>query len=152
MDPTTPIAWLKREVTAAGWGPGLRALIWLPDDPSAEGVERTTAGELAEWAGMQANVEGLTLAGGEPLAQSRGIVNLIQAVKANQPRLTIICHTGLDLDRLQSEPHAWRRVLLELVDVLVHGGGIGPRDPYWGSLSGQQIACFTTRYKDLQPD
>lgn len=149
MDSSTPLLWLERQVALAGWGPGTRAVIWLPAQVSAVGAQAGTAGELADWVCAQEGLEGLTLTGGEPLAQSRGAVNLVRLIKARQPEFSFICHTQFTLERLQAENHAWRRVLLESIDVLVHGVGEEPRDSLWGSLAGQRINALGKHYREL---
>jgi anaerobic ribonucleoside-triphosphate reductase activating protein len=149
MDPTTPLLWLDRQAPLTGWGPGARAVIWLPAQPSAVGAQAGSAGELLDWVCAQPGLEGLTFTGGEPFTQSRGLSNLVRLIKAKQPELTYICHTKFPLVQLKAESHAWRRVLLENLDVLVHGIGAEPRDPVWGSLAGQVISAVGKHYREL---
>jgi anaerobic ribonucleoside-triphosphate reductase activating protein len=149
MEATLPLLWLDRQAPLSGWGPGARAVIWLPAQVTAVGAHAGTAGELADWVCTQVAVEGLTLTGGEPLAQSRGLVNLVRLVADRRPELSFICHTHFELERLEAENHAWRRVLLESIDVLVHGLGSDPRDPFWGMLDGQSITVLGKHYREL---
>jgi hypothetical protein len=151
MDPATPLRWLDRQAPCTGWGPGARAVIWLPAQTQLASAQAGTAGELVEWVCMHAGIDGVTFTGTEPLVQSRGIVNLIQLLKDQQPLMSFICHTQFPLAALQRENHAWRRVLLEIIDVLAHGPGQEPRDSYWGSLAGQQLAALGKYYRELIP-
>ncbi len=145
MDCSTPLLWLDRQAPVFGWGPGARAVIWLPAKVTAVGANPGSASELADWVCTISGIAGLTLVGGEPLAQSRGAVTLIRMLKERQPELTYICHTVFTWEQVNTDSHAWRRVLLENLDVLVCGAGTEPRDPIWGGLAGQQVVRLNGR-------
>lgn len=145
MDPTTPLLWLDRQAPISGWGPGNRAVIWLPAKVTAVGAHPGTAGELADWIISFPEISGITLTGGEPMAQSRGAVNLVRILKERTPELTYICHSQFSCEQLKADTHAWRRVLIENIDVLICDAGTEPRDPAWGSLNGQQVVFLNGR-------
>lgn len=58
---------------------------------------------------------GITISGGDPLAQSTAIKSLLQTLKQEQPTLNIWCYTGYRLENLPDPS------LLPFLDVLVDG-------------------------------
>ena len=62
--------------------------------------------------------EGLTLSGGEPFLQPRGLVALLRAARHTQGLSTVV-YTGFTLEEVMA--HEARREALPLVDVLIAG-------------------------------
>jgi anaerobic ribonucleoside-triphosphate reductase activating protein len=116
-------------------GPGVRATLWVqgcslgcpgcfnpgtnpgthaaagPDTPVAELVDRI----LAEGEG----IEGLTISGGEPFEQADGLLALLTAVRAADPRLSVLVFSGFTLEEIEGRPRGPET--LALIDVLIDG-------------------------------
>lgn len=119
-------------------GPGLRAVIWLqgctlacpgcfnPDTHAPAGGTPTTAADLAAWAAAQAadqagaaaGVEGVTISGGEPLQQVRGLRALLEELRA-RTNLSVVLFSGYTWDEIQQRPALARTAAL--ADVLLAG-------------------------------
>jgi anaerobic ribonucleoside-triphosphate reductase activating protein len=104
--------------------PGCLAPDWIPDRLAQQMVPEDLAGHLLAHPG----VDGLTLSGGEPMAQAAGLAETVRLARSARD-LTVICYTGYRLNRLinrrQRSPGI--SALLAQVDVLIDG-------PYVASL------------------
>ncbi len=58
---------------------------------------------------------GITLSGGDPLAQADDILEFLKLVRRENPKLTIWCYTGYWYDEVKDSP------VLQEIDVLVDG-------------------------------
>lgn len=73
-------------------------------------------------------IDGVTFSGGEPFDQYMELAELAKQLKAQD--LTIWCYTGYTYSELKQDPH--KRVLLDLVDILVDG-------PFIASSSNENL-------------
>ena len=142
-------------------GPGKRFVIWVqgchrrcpgclaPDSWPIEGGHAEDVSALARRILKKADVEGLTISGGEPFLQPRALCALIDALRAERD-LGVIVYTGYTLEALRGMDDAWIRALLERVDLLIDG-------PYMEALnddlglrgsSNQRAIHLTGRYLD----
>ncbi|MEY9947677.1 4Fe-4S single cluster domain-containing protein [Kitasatospora sp. GAS1066B] len=114
-------------------GPGLRSVVWvqgcpftcrgcmspdwIPDRPA----RLVAPGELAAELLADARVTGLTLSGGEPMAQAAALAETVARARAERD-LSVLCFTGYRLERLRRDPpDPGVARLLACVDVLVDG-------------------------------
>lgn len=108
-------------------GPGRRAVLWLQGctlgcpgcfNPATHPftTERTPVRRIADRIAAVSGIEGLTISGGEPLQQRRGLDALLRIVRA-ESELSIILFTGYALDELTPA----QRDVVRLVDVVVAG-------------------------------
>ncbi len=140
-------------------GPGRRSVVWVQGCPfhcagclAPEWIPDRAArhvdpAELAEELLADPGVTGLTLSGGEPMAQAAGLAALVRAARV-QRDLSVICFTGYRLDRLRSRPPApGVTELLGLLDVLIDGQYVAGLDDGKGlrGSSNQGVHHLTPR-------
>src|SRR4051812_23018477 len=102
----TPILRIfRRDAPITVLGPGNRAVIWVqgcplacpgcivPDSWYATGGETISVHALVNWITDQKDIEGITLSGGEPMAQAEPLSELIRNVQS-QADLGVVCYTG----------------------------------------------------------
>ena len=93
-------------------GPGNRFIIWVQGcnlhcpgccSPEWKGTARAdliSVEELANKITSQNNLEGVTISGGEPFLQARGLNKLIHKIQDKNPSLNTICYSGYEIDEL----------------------------------------------------
>ncbi|MEU9070296.1 4Fe-4S single cluster domain-containing protein [Streptomyces sp. NPDC048109] len=140
-------------------GPGLRSVVWvqgcpfrcagcvapewIPDRPA----HRVDPARLADELLADPGVTGLTLSGGEPMAQAAGLASLVRTARSRR-RLSVICFTGYRLERLRARPPVpGVEELLALVDVLIDGRYVAGLDDGRGlrGSSNQRVHHLTPR-------
>lgn len=146
-------------------GPGKRAVIWVqgcsfrcpgcvspsyrPFTPAA----LIEAGDLTARILQIANLDGITISGGEPLHQAMGLVKLIDGIKEHRPDLTFLSYTGFRLeDLLQMPGFPGASEYLARLDCLIDGPYIRSLDDGLTGLKGsrnQTVHHFTPRLKDF---
>ncbi|WP_116745437.1 4Fe-4S single cluster domain-containing protein [Janthinobacterium sp. 78] len=92
-------------------------------------------------------VEGITLLGGEPLIQARGLSLLAQAVRANG--ITVMMFTGYVLDSPAQAMPDGAQDLLAACDVVVDGPFVAARaerSRNWVGSTNQRFHYFTDAY------
>lgn len=112
-------------------GPGLRSVLWLqgcalqcpgcfnPQTHPADGGSLSTVAEIFRHIALQAaQIEGITVSGGEPLQQVDALLKLLQTVK-RLTALSVILFTGYTWDEARRLPQS--TALLAQVDVLLAG-------------------------------
>lgn len=108
-------------------GPGRRAVLWLQGctlgcpgcfNPETHpfASERTPVRALADRISAVDGIEGLTISGGEPLQQRRGLESFLRIVRA-ETDLSVVLFTGYGWDELTPA----QRDLLRHVDVVIAG-------------------------------
>lgn len=140
-------------------GPGRRSVVWVqgcpfrcagclaPDWIPDRAARHVDPAELAEELLADPGVTGLTLSGGEPMAQAAGLAALVRAARVRRD-LSVICFTGYRLDRLRSRPPAPDVTeLLGLLDVLIDGQYVAGLDDGKGlrGSSNQRVHHLTPR-------
>ncbi|QKG24370.1 4Fe-4S single cluster domain-containing protein [Actinomadura verrucosospora] len=137
-------------------GPGLRSVVWVQGCPfrcrgclAPEWIpfreaRRAAPGELADELLADPDVTGLTLSGGEPMAQAEGLTAMVRAARA-QRELSVICFTGFRRSELAGREDA--EALLAEVDVLIDGRYVRSRDDDRGlrGSANQRIHQLTGR-------
>ncbi|MEU9573194.1 4Fe-4S single cluster domain-containing protein [Streptomyces massasporeus] len=140
-------------------GPGRRSVVWVQGCPFScagclapewipnRAARRVDPAELADELLADPGVTGLTLSGGEPMAQAAGLAALVRAAQARRP-LSVICFTGYRLQRLRARPPGpGVTELLALVDVLIDGQYVTGLDDGRGlrGSSNQRVHHLTPR-------
>lgn len=140
-------------------GPGRRSVVWVQGCPfrcagclAPEWIPNRAArqvqpAELADELLADPGVTGLTLSGGEPMAQAGGLAALVRAALVRR-HLSVICFTGYRLERLRARPPVPGVIeLLGLVDVLIDGQYVAGLDDGRGlrGSSNQRVHHLTPR-------
>jgi anaerobic ribonucleoside-triphosphate reductase activating protein len=115
-------------------GPGLRSALWVQGCPigcpgciSADWIpnipaHRLTPAEAAARLLSNPAIEGITLSGGEPMAQAAGLAEMLQIVRATRPDLHVICFSGYTYEALLRQPaSSGVPDLLSRIDLLIDG-------------------------------
>ncbi|TDV40971.1 4Fe-4S single cluster domain-containing protein [Actinophytocola oryzae] len=156
---TTPVRVAATWPATEALGPGLRAAVWVQGCPfrcrgcvapewiPKRGGRLVDPEELAEELLTDPAVTGLTLSGGEPMAQATGLAATVRAARARR-ELDVICFTGFTLDRLRADPAAHE--LLAELDVLIDGQYVRDRDDGLGlrGSDNQVVHHLTGRLAD----
>ena len=139
-------------------GPGARVVVWVqgctlgcagcfnPATHAATGPTTTVAAVVAELAQARADVEGLTLSGGEPMQQAPAALELLLA--ARRLGLSTLMFSGYE--RGEIERQALGPAVLAHLDVLVDGryrADLRSGADLRGS-SNQRIHLLTSRYRE----
>ncbi|MFZ5439225.1 MAG: 4Fe-4S single cluster domain-containing protein [Myxococcota bacterium] len=147
-------------------GPGKRFAIWVQGcslrcpgccNPEMFAADRggtlISPAELAERVRATADLEGISVLGGEPFEQAEGVAELCRLVRA-QGR-SVMVYTGYTLAELRAKQSPHVDALLGQIDLLVDGryeqalperGG-----RRWIGSSNQVLHFFTTRYSPADP-
>lgn len=143
-------------------GPGRRAALWVqgcqflcpgccnPNFLRLAPRELVTAESLIKRLAIAASehdLEGLTMLGGEPMIQAKGLSSL--AVGAQRLGLSVMVFTGYTLEELQADPLPGSEQLLAHTDVLVDGryfAELPERHRAWVGSSNQRFHYLTDRY------
>lgn len=141
-------------------GPGVRAVVWVAGCPLrcreciAPEFLDTGAGRevavtsLANWIAGLADIDGVTLSGGEPFQQAGPLCVLLDEVRAARPQLTAVAFTGYTLDRLHRRGSREQRELLRRLDILVDGPYVPERHSSmrWRGSANQRLHALTDRH------
>lgn len=152
----------RREAPVTVLGPGRRAVIWVqgcpfacrdcivPESWDTEGGEQACVEELAEWTLAQPDIEGLTLSGGEPMAQAGALLQLVTQIRAKR-NLGVVCYTGYTHEHLRGHGAPEQRQLLQEIDLLIDGVYLEQRhaDLLWRGSANQRLICLSERYRKM---
>ena len=137
-------------------GPGARYAIWVqgcplrcpgccnPEMLEFRPAERIEAGALAEEILRVADIEGVTLLGGEPFAQAPALGAMAERVR--EAGLSVMAFSGFTLEQLREREDA--AALLSHVDLLVDGPyleGQAVHDRRWIGSANQRVHFLTPR-------
>lgn len=141
-------------------GPGLRAGIWMQGCPhhcsgcAAQDTWDFSAGYSETVESLRGkilsvpNLDGVTIAGGEPFCQAGALAELVRRLRDEKSHFTVICFTGWTLEELHNLQSAEVESLLAEVDLLLDGPyteRLASMDrPLVGS-SNQQFHFLTSR-------
>jgi anaerobic ribonucleoside-triphosphate reductase activating protein len=149
-------------------GPGKRFAVWFqgcpfrcpgccnPEMLSFEGGQKTTVGEvlnqLQEASLKNADLEGITLLGGEPFAHAAAAGKISRA--ARSLNLSVMIFSGYLLEEIQEDPEEAVRELLANCDLLVDGlydQNQPDTDRRWIGSANQRIHFLSDRYSADDP-
>lgn len=121
----------------------------VPESWDANGGEQVSAAELAEWVLAQPEIEGLTLSGGEPMAQADVLTRLILQVRERRD-LGVVCYSGYTYEHLCGHGDAAQTELLAQIDLLIDGVYLADRhaDLLWRGSANQRLLCLSERYRE----
>ena len=150
----------RRESPVRVLGPYARAVIWVqgchfhcpgcivPESWDSANGFAAPVSELAEWAVTQpADIEGITLSGGEPLNQAGVLCGLIDKIQSRRD-MGVVCYTGYTLDYLRERGSLEQQALLRRIDLLIDGvyqAGLHG-NLLWRGSANQRIQLLTPRY------
>jgi anaerobic ribonucleoside-triphosphate reductase activating protein len=137
-------------------GPGRRFVVWLqgctlgcpgcfnPATHAADGGRELAVGEIAAQLAATADIEGLSLSGGEPLQQPRAAIALLDAARALG--LSTLAFSGYTLDEIRALPDG--PAVLARLDVLIDGRYVASERLARGlrGSANQRISLLTSRY------
>jgi anaerobic ribonucleoside-triphosphate reductase activating protein len=142
-------------------GPGRRFAVWVQGcaircpgccNPRMLDPARGRATSPGALAGrirrVRAEVEGVTLLGGEPFDQAAPLAEVAAACRAMG--LSVAVFTGYPLERLRARRDAGARALLAATDLLVDGPYLASRperDRRWVGSTNQRFHFLTDRYR-----
>ncbi len=141
---------------SAANGPGERFVVWVQGcplacpgcwNPATWSFERRDLRHVADLAAeilATKGIEGVTLTGGEPFGQARGLVALAEPLRA--AGLSVFVFTGYELDELV---HPDQRALLAVADVVVSGRYVEAERASglpWRGSTNQRVHFLTGRY------
>ena len=114
-------------------GPGLRAGIWVQGCPHhcvgcasqdtwdfSAGYSETVESLTGKILSVQ-NLDGVTIAGGEPFCQAGALAELVKRLRDEKPQFTVICFTGWTMEELRNIQSVEVESLLSVVDLLLDG-------------------------------
>ncbi|MGH4010561.1 MAG: 4Fe-4S single cluster domain-containing protein [Pseudonocardiaceae bacterium] len=142
-------------------GPGLRAVVWVhgcplrcvgcvaPEDLPFEGGTRWSVAALAErFSALPLEVTGLTLSGGEPMAQAGGLTTLVDLLRIKRD-WSVMAFSGFTLAWLRRRGDVQQRALLDRLDILVDGPYVAARhaDLLWRGSANQRLHFLTARHR-----
>ena len=111
-------------------GPGRRFVIWLqgckrrcygcasPEFQPLDGGTRISVDQLLDKIVESADIDGLTVSGGEPMLQKEALSSLLHKVREMRPDLSVILFTGYLLEDFQSDVS---KDVLDCIDLLIDG-------------------------------
>ncbi|MDT0267509.1 4Fe-4S single cluster domain-containing protein [Streptomyces sp. DSM 44915] len=143
-------------------GPGWRAVLWVqgcplrcrgcvaPETLPFDAGHARPVAELADWLVGLPEIEGVTLSGGEPFAQARPLVELLDEVRTRRPELSAVAYSGFRLEALRRGTPA-QRALLDRLDLLIDGPYVAARhgDLLWRGSDNQRLLPLTERYAEV---
>lgn len=143
-------------------GPLARAVIWVqgcdigckgclaPYTQDPGGGLAMSVEEVSDWILQQEDIDGITISGGEPTLQSRGLVALIDTVRKHRD-LGVVCYTGRTIEQLQLLQSGDITALLERVDLLIDGPYVRKLHSglLWRGSSNQRLIPLTDRYRHI---
>ncbi len=148
-------------------GPGRRFAVWVqgcplrcpgccnPEMLTFEGGWEAGVDGLAGWVGRAAEgegVEGITLLGGEPMAQAAGAAALARRVQVQG--LSVMVFSGFTLEEIRASADPDALDLLAHTDLLVDGPYLRDRpEPgrRWIGSSNQRVHALSDRYRVDDP-
>src|SRR4051812_25055681 len=148
-------------------GPGRRFAVWLQGCPLRcpgccnpqmlpfEGGRETSVAELAERvldASDRDGVEGITILGGEPFAQSSGAAELARRVRASG--LSVMVFSGFTIEEIREGRDPASLDLLSLTDLLVDGPYLREQPEArrrWIGSANQRVHALSARYRVDDP-
>ena len=144
-------------------GPGLRSVVWVQgcfagcggcidhDMQKPDGGYEISVSSLSEMIVSGRETDGITVSGGEPFLQARGLCELLSAVKERRADIGVIVYSGFTYEQLMSSDSEYvHRLLSEHTDTLIDGRYIEALNDNIGlrGSSNQRVIHLTERYAD----
>jgi anaerobic ribonucleoside-triphosphate reductase activating protein len=120
-----------------------------PEDLPFEGGEPRVVDDLAtELNALPPEVGGLTLSGGEPMAQAAALVQLVRSLRSERD-WSVMSYTGYTIEHLTAHGTDAQRDLIGLLDILVDGPYQAARhgDLLWRGSANQRLHFLTGRHR-----
>ena len=141
-------------------GPGGRFAVWVqgcpfrctgciaPDSQMIHSNRVRSIDSIVEQILDGTGLEGITISGGEPFAQSSGVARLIEKLKRLRPKLSVMIFSGFTLKQLCARKDDATNRVLKNTDILV--AGTYKRDlacdDVWRASTNQQVHWLSNRY------
>lgn len=150
-----------RECTEAE-GPGKRFALWCQGclkncagccNDGMRSIEKKEIYEVEQLinlindAGEKFGIEGITLLGGEPLLQSRGLYEIAKWCREND--LSVMIYTGYTTEEIDKLPSPWIKKLLKYTDIVIDGPYIKELYDYersWIGSTNQKVTFNSKKY------
>jgi anaerobic ribonucleoside-triphosphate reductase activating protein len=119
------------------------------EDLPFEGGERWSVAALAQrFSALPTEVTGLTLSGGEPMAQAGALTALVDRLRTMRD-WSVMAFSGFTLDWLRRRGDGQQRALLDRLDILVDGPYVAARhaDLLWRGSANQRLHFLTARHQ-----
>ena len=141
-------------------GPGTRLAIWVQGCPircsgcwnkhmwdfSPKHIVKVE--KLVEYIiSFEDEIEGITLVGGEPLAQAKAVANLFKGIK-DRSNLTIMLYTGYTVEQIEGK---YSKTAFNIADIIIAGSYIKElRNVYlrWRGSENQKIIFHNKKYRE----
>lgn len=109
--------------------------------------------DLIQMICSQTDIEGITISGGEPFLQAKGIAYLLHEIK-KRDHLGVIIYTGYTMEELMDWNDTFVREILKNTDLLIDGSYRRELDDnrFGVGSSNQEIYPLTPRYKEVIVD
>lgn len=145
-------------------GPGRRCVVWFQgcslDCPGCIAYEMNRSVDARKYSVEElsarvlsiAEIEGITLSGGDPMDQPLdALLKFVQTIKA-ESSLSIMCYTGRTMTELLEKEDPTIDKLVEMFDLLIDGRYEQNQNngATWRGSSNQRIWYMSTRYVHLR--
>lgn len=110
-------------------------------------VESSDLIELIQKAQVIHDIEGISLIGGEPFLQAKGLVEVAKWCQEHD--LSVIAFTGYEFEELREGLLPYSTTLLEYIDILIDGEFVEElydEDRAWVGSKNQRVRYLTRRY------
>lgn len=146
-------------------GPGRRFAVWFqgcakrcrgcinPEGQKLDGGRLISVEELLGKIRQRQGIQGVTVSGGEPFLQYRGLKRLLDGIK-EETKLDVMLYSGYTLQELQGKFGDDLMPVLRHVDIFIDGEYRQDEDHgsiYRGS-DNQDIYFFTERFRDFREE
>ena len=143
-------------------GPGRRFAIWTQGclkrcrnccNPTMQPIEKryivTTSDliKLIKDAKEIYDIEGISLIGGEPFLQAKGLIRIAKWCQENN--LSVVAFTGYELSEIEADILPEGKILLSYIDMLIDGAydeELYDEERTWVGSKNQQVHFLTSRY------
>jgi anaerobic ribonucleoside-triphosphate reductase activating protein len=147
-------------------GPGRRAVVWVrgcplrctgciaEEDLPFDGGTPLPVGDLARrFNALPAAVTGVTISGGEPMAQAGALVALVDLLRSTRD-WSVMSYTGFTLEHLRRHGDAEQKALLDRLDILVDGPYVRSAHAAlrWRGSSNQRLHYLSERHAPCSDD
>lgn len=144
-------------------GPGFRAGVWVQGCPFhckgciapewiGPGGTEISIDEIVDQILSNDQIQGITLSGGEPMQQAKGLSELIRRVHNYKPDLNVICFTGYRYqDLLKKNHNSSVQDLISQLDLLIDGPFIQSKNDNIGlrGSSNQKFIYLSDRLRNF---